>query len=942
MEKRTSCNIKIMEQGCQWQPRGEFAIATMRAHGRLGETAYHIHFLYASYQMACCCDWSRPSPYGPEAASSPSSSSHPPYDLPALGQILDTSRRSTPSMPPGLFPYGTPLPERNEQSGAQKPLPAPQALSHEAKPTDPKTPEHKLDSKVEQKEEDEHVDEPSISLSLRKPAASAPKKAEKAQEKQVITLKPSTSPSSSQKSPTKIVQESAQLTAPKTVSPHKSVATTSEKQRPHPGKLKIETNPLLSTKLESPNVNTSASSAKLDLSTRPSRAGSITASSISSRPGTPAAATISTGSPMRRATQPRTLRITDTPRAETPPALPTPAPTAPLIAAATAGASKQVSRRPSITSTMPPGTPISERVDAFSVTSTSASRANSPPPSITGRQVRKETASKKRRKEKELKDAEIAAIITPKEPAEEVAPILARKTKKNKSKPLKPDPTPAYKPESSSAAAQAKKGEETSLPKEDSSAPSEDVKSPPESKTPVKGIAMSQSTATPPPPTTPMKESTPVKEPTSSAKSSPQQLTAAAILQALDSTHQITLSTLSLLKPVSQKSELKKLGIDPFSALDLQNHIEQLRYELSRADEQLLIQGKAVRKDLGRSDLPRISGRTMISPLGLRVSCLTEEEEDKFLDLEAKIFATKGQRKWGGGKPTTAEGSQSISGVAQRAKPEVGEDGAQKLHEGGSLEDLPYLPGQNRRAPFNDWKSPAAAFNNSFVPPLAYDSTKITSAPLPTPPPPELAGLMEVQTTSTGSVISRAPPREGVPWKEQLKVTMPQKDRDGNATQAWREPPMGVAEAVKVAREMGREAPRTMGISMSQSISTNTNTNTDTIFEYSRPSSTTNSKNEASTNTLNFDIDVIGTDVLAGARINLPGEEGQKMLKEWEREVCIGHQHMRARMNAVGIDGSGAREKLRESKRETEISEKKLNALIKKNRKGVLGGSVAF
>lgn len=856
-------------------------------------------------------------------------------DLPALGQTLDVSRRSTPSLPPGLFPPGASfLPERSEQREIQKFIQPPPGLSSEATSMGFEIFNSKDIPEVQASPNTESVIEPVVPITPNKAAISGLKEAEKQQKKQAITPKQSSQETTMQPGPSKVAQEPTQNPVPKPVSLRRSTSSTSEKQRPPLGKLKIETTPLMDRKLESASVSASASPAKPEIISRPSRAGSVTASSINSRPGTPAAMTVSTGSPMRRTTQPRTLRITDTPRAETPPALPTPAPTMPLIAAATAGASKQASRRPSITSTMPPGTPISERVDNFSLTSASASRASSPPPSMTSRQGKKETTSKKRRKEKEVKEAEIAAIITPKDSVEEVAPILARKTKKNKSKPAGTGPTP--KAEISTATAKAKTIEkEPVILKENSHIKIELLESPKESKTPSKGKVKTPSPPAPSLPTTPVKESPHVRESTPSAKSSPHQITAAAILQALDSNHQLALSTLALLKPLSQKSELRKLGIDPFSSQDLQNHIEQLRYELSRADEQLLIQGKAVRKDLGNDG--RISGRTMISPLGVRVTCLTEDEEDKFLDLESKIWETKGQRRWGGGKPITAEGSQSVSGLVQRAKPDSGEDSDQKLHEGGSLEDLPYLPGQNRRAPFNDWKSPAAAFNNSFVPPLAYDSTKITSAPLPTPPPPELAGLMEVQTTSTGSVITRTMPhRDGVAtWKEQLKGAMPPKDREGNAGQTWREPPMGVGEAVKVAREYGREAARTMGINAGRSVSAYNDTGSG--LELSLPAI---NKGEASA----FGPQVMNmvADAMANAKISIPGKDAQAMLREWEKEVSVGHQHMRSRMNAVGIDGRGAEKKLVESKRETEISEKKLNAIIKKNRKAVFGGSGGY
>lgn len=851
-------------------------------------------------------------------------------DLPALGQTLEISRRSTPSVPPGLFPpggFGPPRPI--EQPAVQAPIQPSLHISAERLDFQRLEPKD-IQEDWEQSATPDCVAESTLQVPSKEPATPSAKKGEDESAKQMVTSQQTqievlVQPEASKQIPGQDSTEVVNITSPSKDDPAAG-------KRPHPGKLKIETTPAIEKKLDSPSILMSASAAKADVLTRPSRAGSITTPSISSRPGTPAAMTVSTGSPMRRTTQPRTLRITDTPRAETPPALPITAATVPLIAAATAGASKQASRRPSITSTNQPGTPISERVDTFSITSASASRASSPPPITTNKKGKKEKTSKQKKKDKEAKDAEIAAIITSKEPAEEVAPILARKTKSKKNKPVGTGPTPTRKAETTTVITEKKVAEkeatiltETEMEK----TKLEEVKKQKEAKAAGKGKAKAPSPSPSPMPKTPTKEQTRPKESTPNSKASPNQFTAAAILQALDSTHQLALSTLSLLKPLSQKSELRKLGIDPFTSADLQNHIEQLRYELSRADEQLLIQGKAVRKDLGNDG--RISGRTMISPLGVRVTCLTEEEEDKFLDLESRIWETKGQRRWGGGKPTTAEGSQSVSGLVQRAKPESGEDFGPKSVDGGMAEDLPYMPGQNRRAPFNDWKSPAASFNNSFVPPLAYDSTKVNSAPLPVPPPPELVGLMEVQTTSTGSVVPRTmPQRDGATWKEQLKGAIPPKDREREPGQTWREP-MGVGEAVKVAREFGRDAARTLGVSHTGQLAGVYN-DTGSGLELSLPSA---SKGEA--HAFSPQVMDIVAEAMANAKISIPGKDAQTMLREWEKEVSAGHQHMRVRMNAVGIDGKGAERKLAESRRETEASEKRLNTLIKRNRKAALG-----
>ena len=149
-------------------------------------------------------------------------------------------------------------------------------------------------------------------------------------------------------------------------------------------------------------------------------------------------------------------------------------------------------------------------------------------------------------------------------------------------------------------------------------------------------------------------ESTPPPPPSPPAAT---QLTAAAILQALESTHQLALNTLTLLKPLTNsQSELKKLGMDPFTSADLANHIEQLRYELGKADESLLRQGDAVRRDLSGSAVAgkdRVSGRVMVTPGGRRLSCLTQEEEERYLELERRRFTERGIGRWSGGEHST-------------------------------------------------------------------------------------------------------------------------------------------------------------------------------------------------------------------------------------------------------------------------------------------------
>ena len=448
-------------------------------------------------------------------------------------------------------------------------------------------------------------------------------------------------------------------------SPEKKVdAPVSASKRPHPGKLNLDTTPevMKEEKKDTESPALPSASSKIDLQ-RTSRAPSLSATSLSSRPGTPLATAVATGSPLKRAVQPRTLRITaETPKAETPPPIPTstaaastpPLPALPNLPSLPA---KIASRRTSIASLNAPGTPATERADTLSITSGLVSRANSPPPLGSGPSVGSVVGKKSRKKDKVKKEKEAAveAIMQSKEEVrEEIAPIMARKVKKKGAggggggkvvRQLAPDTvkvkkeTPEYVLEERYPQPKSEvKVESPSKGKAKSASPPVQVPATPPPKEEVKVVPEKEKTPPPPPPP-------PADE-----------LTAAAILQALDSTHQLALSTLNLLKPLTSQHELKKMGMDPFTSADLQNHIEQLRYELSKADEQLLKQGSAVRKDLGspfQASKNRVSGRLLVTPIGRRLSCLTREEEDRYLELEKRRYSEKGYSRWGGGDVTS-------------------------------------------------------------------------------------------------------------------------------------------------------------------------------------------------------------------------------------------------------------------------------------------------
>ena len=149
---------------------------------------------------------------------------------------------------------------------------------------------------------------------------------------------------------------------------------------------------------------------------------------ISSQPPTPGTAVSQASvSSAVRVTQPRTITLS---KGEIQPGSPS--------ISTSATTSKQASRRPSMTSMHRPGTPLDERIsDNASFTSTSISRANSPPGRVGSAPVRKMTKSQqKKERQARAKIAEGAAKAEEPAPkAEEIqAPILGRKKKAKKDK----------------------------------------------------------------------------------------------------------------------------------------------------------------------------------------------------------------------------------------------------------------------------------------------------------------------------------------------------------------------------------------------------------------------------------------------------------------------------------------------------------------------------
>lgn len=517
------------------------------------------------------------------------------------------------------------------------------------------------------------------------------------------------------------------------VTPIATTTPTSSTKRQPPGKLDIAA----ATKIAEIEQSPAASSAKPETPANHGR--SLPLNSAVSVPPSPA--TAGTGSPIKRSVAPRTLRVLPTPKTEVPPPLPTAsAPIAPLIPTV----DKLRSRQASIASINQPGTPMSEMIsDTASVTSTSVSRANSPPP-IGGkvgtapvRQKTKSQAKKDRQDRKRQIEEEQAMVEENKSDVEVVqAPIIGRKKKEKK---------PASAPKSIAAAfkSQPSSPKPATVEEEQSDVPTT--------------TSRKVSSAKPPAAETPEPEPDYVSEHAKDKR----EHNAQSIMADLQRTGELLASTLEFFKPLSSSLTHPSRNSQPTNV----TAPPDLKIHFSEADLEALAKKKAVRLN-GHDGKP--DSRTLITPNGKFFWGLSEELEAKALELEKHIEELKGHTRFHPRKQSTHSHNLSSHGQSKDVLPAIAtalKEAGKKLNTNASQQipkldaasgllgstNLPLPPVQAAEnlapqpPPQQQTPADAGSYLNQFVLPK-------TDNPPPNQPRPEMAAVGGLPGSGTANI----------------------------------------------------------------------------------------------------------------------------------------------------------------------------------------------
>jgi CCR4-NOT transcription complex subunit 4 len=368
--------------------------------------------------------------------------------------------------------------------------------------------------------------------------------------------------------------------------------------------------------------------------------------------------TPSVQSPMVKNTQ-KTIKVLPTPKTETP----TAGSATPSSVTSMFPPNFSTSRQPSLASISRlerPGTPTSEMFsEDASITSTSMSRANSPPPSKIGSApVRTTTKSmqKKQRREaqREKEKAELDAAATKTEPAEvEIAPIMGRKKKQKKEKPTGSNTrtsTPAAsRPASPGASERVAEEPKSTVEVPEAKVSEKQVVEPEVPKVATKatdpkgkGKGKAQRPATPElSPAIHEEEDEPTEKPIPTPASVLQDLISAGLIP--------NASSLNLLKNPS-------LSFKHQDTLPEANAIPKLT--ITAEDRAALLAGHPVHKN---AEGPN---RMMLTPNGDCVRNLTDEEERRYLELQTRIAKEAGPSSFFSAKHHPASGFTLMGGRA--------------------------------------------------------------------------------------------------------------------------------------------------------------------------------------------------------------------------------------------------------------------------------------
>lgn len=479
------------------------------------------------------------------------------------------------------------------------------------------------------------------------------------------------------KKPPAPVQTPSTTTAPLSVDTN--ATSDAQSKRNHPGKIDLS-----STVIKPDSIGAISHSAT------PSRVSTPSKLSITSRPTSP--------SEQDRKPAPRTLRVlaTPTPRTETPPAVQTPGPAIP----GPIHVSKIASRKQSVTSNViPPGTPSSDLIsDTVSLTSTSVSRANSPPPATAGASIigsapaRLKTKSQQRKdrveRAKQLEDEKKQVIETASPVVEETVQeaIVGRKKKAKK-----PSAPPKIKATASAATTRPPS------PVEPESAVSPAVNE------------SAKSSVAP----TPV-EPTPVASPAEPGP--PEEIIPAALMADLVDENGALLSGCFdiLLKTHTQLATNYKPA-QPIGNSDFGDHppIRQSPDVLT-----LPTQLKALIRERKSIHFGGTNGRNWsrgaISPCGALLNCLEPALEDRFLDLEAALRAMPEELRF---RPGEVKNGVSLPRVD-----------VESVHRGMPIQDRPREPNAMEKAVEEGSKKGsflvghAEQYVNEFIMPVAKPS----------------------------------------------------------------------------------------------------------------------------------------------------------------------------------------------------------------------------